>query len=165
MWKTNCPPCKINIRFMHCLLFKQVGKEYRRIILEAGGSVDGMDMLQRFLGRAPCQDAFFQCKGLISPSNATLWCKGFQSTVPKLCVSGRVRDCVCVHFNWNDIVFDVYIWRLQNFLKMRLYFKLYKEHNWSLRTTMSLMFMKHIEKIFFGFTKTRSSLKVFTKTN
>lgn len=43
----------------------QVGKEYRRVILEAGGSVDGMDMLETFLGRAPCQDAFFQCKGLI----------------------------------------------------------------------------------------------------
>ncbi|XP_076020424.1 neurolysin, mitochondrial [Genypterus blacodes] len=43
----------------------KVGKEYRRVILEAGGSVDGMDMLKTFLGRAPCQDAFFQCKGLM----------------------------------------------------------------------------------------------------
>ncbi|XP_030598751.1 neurolysin, mitochondrial isoform X2 [Archocentrus centrarchus] len=43
----------------------KVGKEYRRVILEAGGSVDGMDMVKTFLGRAPCQDAFFQCKGLI----------------------------------------------------------------------------------------------------
>ncbi|XP_044030205.1 neurolysin, mitochondrial isoform X2 [Siniperca chuatsi] len=43
----------------------KVGKEYRRMILEAGGSVDGMDMLETFLGRGPCQDAFFQCKGLI----------------------------------------------------------------------------------------------------
>ncbi|KAK9532335.1 hypothetical protein VZT92_009723 [Zoarces viviparus] len=43
----------------------KVGKEYRRVILEAGGSVDGMDMLKTFLGRGPCQDAFFQCKGLI----------------------------------------------------------------------------------------------------
>nr|XP_029137007.1 thimet oligopeptidase-like isoform X1 [Labrus bergylta] len=42
----------------------KVGKEYRRVILEAGGSVDGMDMLQTFLGRSPRQDAFFQCKGL-----------------------------------------------------------------------------------------------------
>uniref|UniRef100_A0AAQ6A196 Peptidase M3A/M3B catalytic domain-containing protein n=1 Tax=Amphiprion ocellaris TaxID=80972 RepID=A0AAQ6A196_AMPOC len=43
----------------------KVGKQYRRVILEAGGSVDGMDMLKTFLGRVPCQEAFFQCKGLI----------------------------------------------------------------------------------------------------
>ncbi|XP_059213974.1 neurolysin, mitochondrial [Centropristis striata] len=43
----------------------KVGKEYRRVILEAGGSVDGVDMLKTFLGRGPCQEAFFQCKGLI----------------------------------------------------------------------------------------------------
>ncbi|XP_019937089.1 neurolysin, mitochondrial isoform X1 [Paralichthys olivaceus] len=43
----------------------KVGKEYRRVILEVGGSLDGMDMLETYLGRAPCQDAFFQCKGLI----------------------------------------------------------------------------------------------------
>lgn len=35
------------------------------MILEAGGSVDGLDMLKMFLGRGPCQDAFFKCKGLI----------------------------------------------------------------------------------------------------
>ncbi|KAG8010535.1 Thimet oligopeptidase [Nibea albiflora] len=43
----------------------KVGEEYRRVILETGGSVDGTDMLKTFLGRGPCQDAFFQCKGLI----------------------------------------------------------------------------------------------------
>ncbi|XP_037341008.2 neurolysin, mitochondrial [Pungitius pungitius] len=43
----------------------KVGREYRRVILEAGGSVDGLDMLKTFLGRGPRQEAFFQCKGLI----------------------------------------------------------------------------------------------------
>ncbi|XP_060765016.1 neurolysin, mitochondrial [Neoarius graeffei] len=42
----------------------EVGKEYRRVVLEAGGSVDGVEILKRFLGREPRQDAFFQCKGL-----------------------------------------------------------------------------------------------------
>lgn len=47
-----------------CFFSTQVGREYKRLILEAGSSVDGMDMLKTFLGRSPCQEAFFQCKGL-----------------------------------------------------------------------------------------------------
>ncbi|KAF6717855.1 Neurolysin, mitochondrial [Oryzias melastigma] len=43
----------------------KVGKEYRRVVLEAGGSVDGMEMLKSFLGREPQQEAFFECKGLV----------------------------------------------------------------------------------------------------
>lgn len=53
------------VRVCVCVCFDmQVGREYRRVVLETGGSVDGMDMLKTFLGREPCQDAFFQCKGL-----------------------------------------------------------------------------------------------------
>ncbi|TRY92582.1 hypothetical protein DNTS_020499 [Danionella cerebrum] len=46
------------------ILNPKVGREYRRVVLEAGGSMDGMEMLKKFLGREPCQDAFFLCKGL-----------------------------------------------------------------------------------------------------
>ncbi|KAJ3605928.1 hypothetical protein NHX12_027971 [Muraenolepis orangiensis] len=44
----------------------KIGRAYRKLILEPGGSVDGMDMLTTFLGRLPCEDAFFQCKGLMN---------------------------------------------------------------------------------------------------
>lgn len=50
---------------LHPCDWTQVGKEYRQVILEAGGSVDGTDMLEAFLGRRPRQDAFFKCKGLV----------------------------------------------------------------------------------------------------
>lgn len=50
------------------IMNSKVGREYRRVILEAGGSVDGKDMLNTFLGRVPRQDAFFHCKGLVESS-------------------------------------------------------------------------------------------------
>jgi thimet oligopeptidase len=51
-------------RFAPDPLSGSVGAEYRRLILERGGSVDGGAMVREFLGREPGRDAFLREIGL-----------------------------------------------------------------------------------------------------
>ncbi len=45
-------------------LSRKVGRDYRTTILELGGSIDGMDLLRRFLGREPNNAAFLANLGI-----------------------------------------------------------------------------------------------------
>jgi len=52
-------------RFLKEGLFSpSVGADYRKFILAPGGSIDGDEMIRRFLGRGPTVDAFLKSKGL-----------------------------------------------------------------------------------------------------
>jgi len=44
---------------------KVLGKRYRDVILEKGGTLDGMDLLREFLGRDPTPTAFLKQKNIL----------------------------------------------------------------------------------------------------
>lgn len=46
------------------ILSTEAGKEYRKWILEPGGSMEAMDLIRRFLGREPNQEAFLRHTGI-----------------------------------------------------------------------------------------------------
>lgn len=51
-------------KFEKNLLSPEAGMEYRKKILEPGGSVDAIDLLKGYLGREPTMDGFLKDKGL-----------------------------------------------------------------------------------------------------
>jgi thimet oligopeptidase len=65
MWSLVFAADMFKTRFLADGLFEsKAGKDYRRMILAKGGSLDASEMLRDFLGRDPSTDAFFELIGV-----------------------------------------------------------------------------------------------------
>ncbi|XP_018012622.1 thimet oligopeptidase isoform X2 [Hyalella azteca] len=64
LWSEVFSMDMFDTKFAGKVLDASVGKQYRRLILERGNTVDAMDMLVEFLGRQPNNAAFLKSKGL-----------------------------------------------------------------------------------------------------
>ena len=56
---------------------KEVGRKYRKYILEPSGLNSGFDKLKNFLGRDPNEDAYLKLNGFDSQKPSNFFAMGF----------------------------------------------------------------------------------------